>query len=331
MTAENLKASSIVSSTGFASSPTVAELDTDDTSYAEPSNNNTDIDLVVGFALPTDALTIGANLQTFTAVVRPNAVSPGSGTATARIELYESGNIGNPLATSSSVNITSSSGDVAITLLWNASLLTAGSGADVECHLVGSRSGGSPNTRIAVAVDSIGWDADYTVPASAFALALDAGAIATTGVDLNFSRTFALALDSDTYTLTGIDLGLMRDYTLPLDAGAIATTGVDLAFSLGYSLVLSAGAITTTGVDLTFGRTYTLALDADTISVTGSELALSYTRTLSIDSGVQNQVGTDVALSLTTLPLSYKVNVPANWVSYKVNMPIGYTSYKIRV
>lgn len=100
----------------------------------------------VGFASLQPALDLftGASLQELRVVVRKNA--SGGSDPDAQVHLYESGNGGNPLASSSVTSVTSDTGQV-ISLLFNASLLTDVSADDLEVRIEGTSNGGGPNAR----------------------------------------------------------------------------------------------------------------------------------------------------------------------------------------
>jgi hypothetical protein len=131
---------------------------------------------VLAVSTPTPAFSnpvVGAGLQTFRAWVNK---AGGSGTPTAKIDLYESGVfVANILA---ATNITSTTGQL-IQGTWNASLLGTASGANVEIRITGTV-GGTGGARATIEVGAVDWLAtengrvqiswaDFEIPAAAAA------------------------------------------------------------------------------------------------------------------------------------------------------------------
>lgn len=127
--------------------------DTPDGAWLVASDNNSSTDVRVSFATPNTTPTVGAGLQEFRVRVRRFSASQ-SGVPTARVELWENGSL---IRAGSEVNVTGT-GQV-ISFTWNASELTTGSGANVECMVVGTKTGGSPTTRNTVDVGAVEWNA----------------------------------------------------------------------------------------------------------------------------------------------------------------------------
>lgn len=126
--------------------------DSPDGAWATASGNNVGTIARVSFPTPTGSPT---GVQTFKIYVRKNSAS-GSGTPTARIDLYENGTL---LASGSDQNVTSTTGqmlsqdfDLAATPLGTAD------GSLVEARFVGTQSGGSPSVRASVDLGAINWD-----------------------------------------------------------------------------------------------------------------------------------------------------------------------------
>ena len=116
--------------------------------------------LILGFPTPTDTLTTGADLQTFRAVVRKNAT--GGNNPTVQIVVYENGNSINTSSNDITVDTTGTGQTISFT--WNANVLAALSGANVEVGIIqtGGATGRASNRRY-VDVDTAEWIADYTV------------------------------------------------------------------------------------------------------------------------------------------------------------------------
>lgn len=131
--------------------------DSPDASWLTASGNNTDTEVRVSFGTPTETLTTGAGVQNFRALVR-KSVGSGTGTPTARIELWDNGTL---ISASSATNVTSALGQV-ISFSWDATGRTA---ATIEAKVYGTKSGGSPTVRASVDVGAVEWNADVTAAA----------------------------------------------------------------------------------------------------------------------------------------------------------------------
>lgn len=136
----------------------VANLDDDpdspDLDWAVATSNNVSTDVRTSFGTPTGPLTPGAGVQEFRVLVRKNTLS-GTGTPTARIELWENGSL---ISASGETNVTSSVGQV-ISYTWNASGRTP---SQIEAKVIGTASGGSPAVRASVDIGAVEWNADVS-------------------------------------------------------------------------------------------------------------------------------------------------------------------------
>jgi len=138
------------------SSSTVTDHDADpdsDSTTTAATGNNTNTDYRVGFANPVDALTAGSGLQEFKAGVE-EFDSGQTGTPTARIELWEGGNL---VRAGSNTNISTYQ---VLSFTWDASEITDDTA--VECRVVGTKSGGSPSKRNTVNIGQIEWNAEVS-------------------------------------------------------------------------------------------------------------------------------------------------------------------------
>jgi len=133
--------------------------DSPDANWADALADGTDTVAHVSFTSPSGNLNTGADLQEFKIYVRRSAA--GGNNPDVQISLYESGNAGNPLAQTASLEVTSDTGEL-FTLTWDASLLIDISGVDVECRIDGKRSGGSPANKRTVEVGAVEWNVDYS-------------------------------------------------------------------------------------------------------------------------------------------------------------------------
>ena len=147
---------------GFNNDAVIANLDegvanADGTFATSDTSGATEI--ILSFPSPTDTLTSGANLQTFRAVVKKN--SNGGNNPTVQLVVYESGS--STGTSSNNITVSSTTGQT-ISFTWNANILAAQSGANVEVGIIqtGGATGKRANRRY-VEVDTAEWIADYTV------------------------------------------------------------------------------------------------------------------------------------------------------------------------
>lgn len=119
-------------------------------------------ELILSFPSPTDTLTLGADLQTFRARVRKNAT--GGNNPTVQLVVYESGSATG--TSSNDITVSTTGTGQTITFTWNANILAAQSGANVEIGIIqtGGATGKASNRRY-IEVDTADWIADYTVTA----------------------------------------------------------------------------------------------------------------------------------------------------------------------
>lgn len=160
--------------------------DAPDGNWLVATSNNVTVTAHVTFPNPPGALTPGAGLQEFRALVRKTGTS-GTGTPTAQIHLYENGAL---ISSGTNTNVTSTVGQV-LSYTWDG---TGRNPANIECRVVGTLSGGGVTVRAAVDIGAVEWNVDHSVmvtgiasqeavpsPAISFALqeVTGAGAIAS--------------------------------------------------------------------------------------------------------------------------------------------------------
>lgn len=116
----------------------------------------------VTFPTPTDTLTAGAGLQTFTIV--GDAGFSGSNTVTYQLDLYENGTQVTTLSLASGgTGTTATANGTTKTWTWNSTLLSVNSGANVEAYVTQTGgASGNPNRRSYLTFDHIYWTADFT-------------------------------------------------------------------------------------------------------------------------------------------------------------------------
>lgn len=126
--------------------------DSPDGNWLTAIANNVDSIVRVSFPTPSGNPKVGANLQEFRALVRKYG---GTGTPTARIELYENGVL---LRAGADINIT---GPTVIAFLWNANEIGTPDGSLVECRVFGDSVGGAPAVRATIEVGAVEWNCEY--------------------------------------------------------------------------------------------------------------------------------------------------------------------------
>ena len=164
MAAEILKATSIVSKSGVQGTDgaNITSLEFDDTDYVLATNNNTSIDVRVGFDTPTDSLTAAAT-QTITVIARQFGEGQ-TGTPDITLEVWEAGG-GAAIASNAAANV--NTGDNTYTITFTDADTVDDTGAGLELRMIGTKSGGSPGARNTVNLDFVKWDVDYTVSSGA--------------------------------------------------------------------------------------------------------------------------------------------------------------------
>jgi len=126
--------------------------DSPDGNWLDAVSNNADSVCRTSFPNPTGNPTVGAGLQEFRALVRKYN---GTGTPTARIELYENGSL---IRAGNENNVT---GNLVISFTWNANEIATADGSLVECRVYGTKTGGSLSVRATVEVGAIEWNCEY--------------------------------------------------------------------------------------------------------------------------------------------------------------------------
>lgn len=138
---------------------TVSEIqddpDSPDGNWLDAVSNNADSVCRVSHPTPTGNPTVGADLQEFRVLVRKYG---GTGTPTARIELYENGAL---IRAGSNVSVT---GPLVISFLWNANEISTPNCSLVECRLYGTKTGGAAGVRATVEVGAAEWNVTYDPP-----------------------------------------------------------------------------------------------------------------------------------------------------------------------
>jgi hypothetical protein len=152
MATEALAPDSIVSKSGVQGTDgaNITSLASDDTDYVLATDNNTTVDIRVGFPSPSGNLTAAAT-QTITLIARQFDEGQ-TGTPSAQIEVWETGG-GAAIASSADTNV--NTGDNTITVTFTDADTVDDTGASLEVRIIGTKSGGSPGARNAVNIDQV--------------------------------------------------------------------------------------------------------------------------------------------------------------------------------
>lgn len=105
-----------------------------------------------------------------------------------------------------------------------------------------------------------------------YSLALDAGALALAGPDLNLLHSRRLQLDAGALTLAGPDLGMNRVSAFQLDTGAVPLGGPDLPMITSRRVQMDAGALPLASLDVGMVRSRALELDTGALPLAGGSV-----------------------------------------------------------
>lgn len=208
--------------------------DAPDSSWLTAASNNADSIVRVSFSTPPGDLT---GTQEFRVLVR--RINGQTGTPLCRVELYSAGVlVSTPVADTSVVSVTG--------VVLAGTFTATGTGADIECRVYGTKSGGSPGARNTIEVGAIEWNASYTVsvPAAVGSVAISGGGlVASTG---SSSRIGQVALTSGgSVTAQGISA---RFGSAAISAGGVVTSlGSQIVARFGSVVISAGGAVAATG------------------------------------------------------------------------------------
>ena len=138
---------------------TVADIDesvdSPDAAWLVAPGSNSTCTVRVSFPMPSGNPTVGAGLQTLRAWLRKTNHSTNPAAVLSVCELN-----GSNLAATSSTTISSTSGQM-LALTFNANLLSAANGSDVEARIVGTVGGGGAGNRGSVEIGAVEWNVEY--------------------------------------------------------------------------------------------------------------------------------------------------------------------------
>jgi len=173
----------------------------------------------------------------------------GTGTPTARLDIYENGLL---LVSGVDVDITSLTGQL-ITSSWDASILGTPDGSLVECKLVGTKVGGAPTARATVEYGAVEWNVQYSAGtahelAGTALLSVDSSGDLTVtlgGIIHLLDGTALLEIESQAGLAVGFILGGSADLTIATNGIISYTAGLvgiaDLIIATDGTIVYTAG------------------------------------------------------------------------------------------
>ena len=231
------------------------------------TGNNTNTEYGVDFPTPTGNPTVGAGLQEFRVGVE-EFDSGQSGTPKARIELWESGVL---VRAGPDTNV---SVYAVLSLAWNANELATADGGQVQCNVIGVKSGGSPSARNTVRIGHIEWNVTFDVGGvthlgqatltatgaiTPLGAAIFAGKSALSGaasITPNGVRVFAGAGALSGLATVTLTAGLIKTGIAAIAASAALTAigSVGGVTHLGQAILNATGAITPKGIGIYAGQ-----------------------------------------------------------------------------
>lgn len=274
MATENLAPDVLLVQTGL--SGTVADIDespdSPDGNWLTTTAQNQTNTCRVSFPTPSGNLNTGSGLQTFRFWIRLSATNNAHGSATASIDLYENGSLVANLSTG--VSYTNTTGQM-LTATWDASLLSAISGVNVEARIVMLPEGGGPGgSRGCGEVGAVEWIADYST--GVFDLLTVTGSYSVTGSAADLDRGFALDAATGSYSISGVANAFPRGYILQTVTGSYSVAGSDADFLNAEVLTAESGSFSITGQDVDFVNHWVLPAQTGSYSVSGSDPTLDY-------------------------------------------------------
>lgn len=207
MPSQILFPTSIVSKTGVqgTDAANLTSLGADDTNYVLATNNNTNVDIRVGFDSFVGTFD-ASTTQTVTVIVRQFDTNQ-NGTPTATVEVYDSGGL---VASTGPTNVGTT--DTTLTVNFTGSQTTDDTGESLEVRVIGTRTGGSPSNRNTVNIDLIRINASFPVAP----MTADPASFTLTGQEANLIGQIS-NYDEFTFTLPSsalVDFSLMLDLSL---------------------------------------------------------------------------------------------------------------------
>lgn len=127
--------------------------------WMDPTDDGTNNEVTFTMQLPTGNLNTGAGLQTLKLHVRKQLT--GGTDPNFACHVRESGSSTDLATLAASQTLTSDSGEN-FTFTWDAAILATISGANVEFHFTGARSGGPAANRRNLSIGAVEWVADFS-------------------------------------------------------------------------------------------------------------------------------------------------------------------------
>lgn len=158
--------------------------------WMDPTNDALNNEVTFSMQLPTGDLNTGAGLQSIKLHVRKQLT--GGNDPTFDVHIREAGSATNLVTLVTAQTITSETGEN-FTFTWDASVLAAASGVDVEVHLFGNRSGGGPTARRNLSIGAVEWEADFTAAGSTTFKTLTYSGAGTSSLSKKAEKTLGTA------------------------------------------------------------------------------------------------------------------------------------------
>jgi hypothetical protein len=237
--------------------------DSPDANDLVASGNNVNTSVRTSFgAISGSSLDETASAQEFRAAVEQFDEGQ-SGTPDARLELWESGTL---VRAGSDTPV--GTGGVVLSLSWSASELGGSSpwdGANVECRVVGTKTGGSPTARNTVNVLAVEWNAET---------------VSTLPGEVSEPASVRIALPSEDQAAASARIALPSEDQV-VGSARIALPGqVAGAASVNISVGLAGEVSAAASVDIALQRSYTASLTAvsDPLTHEGHQVRVRYAK-----------------------------------------------------
>lgn len=254
--------------------------------------------VLVSFATPTYPPERGADLQSFSVLVRKT----GTSNPTVSIALYEAGSLVTQIITAQTV--TSATGEV-ISATWDAADLADPTGADVECYIIGY-----PNGDSYVEVGAVSWEVDYATAAEP-----TAGVVRVVGQQPTVGFTHSVSPSHGVVRVDGQQPTVSTTQSVAPTAGAVQIVGQSPTVSFTDLLTASpqSGTIRITGQAPTLAQTWSAQPQAGEVRLIGQQPTLSESGTFTVtpQSGVIRFVG-----NAPTIPAKAEDQPSGGWADY---------------
>ena len=224
------------------SSYALSNIDTDDSTWQDPTANNVSPDVHLSFPTSSGTLTGGPTDQVIHVKARKFETGQTS-TPTLRIEIWESGS--GPLATSSEQNLTGS--EVDLTFSWDGDILSDSTGANCEIKIFITKGSGGPSARSSGSIQYVEWTASFAPPTFTGSASITAGSVTATGSGQYTSSSIgsaaitvgaAIAAASGTFEgIPSVNVVISNDFSPSYQNGYARTPGESVNPGLWKDLI----------------------------------------------------------------------------------------------